>query len=606
MQDVHWRLLAALADGQTHHIAHLAQRLNVKPQLLNSLWQAMPPHLRGLLRQSDGQWRLIRPLAVFDEDSLAACTESFRVAETGSVRLQTALLHECTSSNDFISEAVKQNPDSAHRRLCVAHTQSQGRGRQGKVWQSRAGECLMFSFSWAFSQPQAQLGALALLTALACKRALHGLGADVQIKWPNDLVVGLNKLGGILIETVRSGGKTVAVVGIGLNFVLPKTVEQATSIQAEGSRALTAPQVLAAVLAEIETLFTRFENEGFAPFIAEYQAANRDQGRFVRLLQNGGLLAEGTVKSINADGSLTVRTASGDKTLVGGEISLRPEEQAEFAALPKKNGKGFLPEGRFSDGLKPAKRVLLLDGGNSRLKWAWAEQGRLGEVHRVVYRDLEGLGQEWAEQGGEDVPVIACAVCGEEKKQLVAEQLGRRIDWLPSMTQALGMRNHYRNPAEHGSDRWFNALGSRRFSKNACVVVSCGTAVTVDAVSADNHYLGGTIMPGFHLMKEAMAQKTANLNRPIGRVYSFPTTTPNALASGMMDAVCGSIMLMHSRLAARTGDGKVDIVMTGGGAVRVSDAMPEAFKTAHSVKVADNLVLYGLLSWYEQEGYRKP
>ena len=188
------------------------------------------------------------------------------------------------------------------------------------------------------------------------------------------------------------------------------------------------------------------------------------------------------------------------------------------------------------------------------------------------------------------------------KKQLVAAQLPMPITWLASMEQGLGIRNHYRNPAEHGADRWFNALGSRRFTQHACVVVSCGTAVTIDALTDDNHYLGGTIMPGFHLMKEAMAIRTANLNRPLGRVYAFPTTTPNALASGMMDAVCGSVMLMHKRLQERVGTDKpVDIVLTGGGAARVAEALGQLFDLDNTVKIIDNLVLYGLLNWVEQE-----
>ena len=193
-------------------------------------------------------------------------------------------------------------------------------------------------------------------------------------------------------------------------------------------------------------------------------------------------------------------------------------------------------------------------------------------------------------------------MCGETKKALVAEQLSRPIEWLPSMVQALGVRNHYRNPAEHGSDRWFNALGSRRFSQNACVVVSCGTAVTTDALTDDNHYLGGTIMPGFHLMKEAMALKTANLNRPIGKVYPFPTTTSNALASGMMDAVCGALIMMHGRLKQKVGaEKKVDVIITGGGAAKVVQALPEAFVLDNTVKIVDNLVIYGLLNWIEQK-----
>ena len=65
MQAVHWRLLAELSDGLPKHIAALAGKAGVKPQQLNGLWLKMPAHIRGLLRQQDGYWRLVRPLAFF-------------------------------------------------------------------------------------------------------------------------------------------------------------------------------------------------------------------------------------------------------------------------------------------------------------------------------------------------------------------------------------------------------------------------------------------------------------------------------------------------------------------------------------------------------------
>ena len=67
LQPRHWQLLAALADGAPQHVFALSKMLGLKPQQINGLWQQMPPHIRGLLRQHDGQWRLVRPLAVFDE-----------------------------------------------------------------------------------------------------------------------------------------------------------------------------------------------------------------------------------------------------------------------------------------------------------------------------------------------------------------------------------------------------------------------------------------------------------------------------------------------------------------------------------------------------------
>ena len=578
LQPRHWQLLAALADGAPQHVFALSKILGLKPQQINGLWQQMPPHIRGLLRQHDGQWRLVRPLAVFDEA---------RVQQIATAHgFQTALLNECPSSNDCVLEKAKQSPQAAHRALVVAHRQSRGRGRQGKSWQNRLGECLMFSLGWVFERPQHELGALALVAALACRQALHKLGVQAQIKWPNDLVVGADKLGGILIETVRSGGRSVAVIGIGINFVLPKEVAQAASVQAvlsaERKAGVSAEALLDALLAELAALLPVFDTQGFAPMLADYQAANRDQGRPVRLLQQGQTVHEGVVAGVTEAGALKLITEAGERIVVSGEISLRlPEAATPAPSVPK----GY----------------LLLDGGNSQLKWAWVHGGEIGEIGRAPYRDLGKLGEEWRARSDGISRIIGSAVCGETKKALVAEQLPQPIEWLASMPQGLGIRNHYRNPAEHGADRWFNALGARRFSSHACVVVSCGTAVTIDALTEDNHYLGGTIMPGFHLMKEAMAQKTANLNRPIGRVYPFPTTTANALASGMMDAVCGSILLMHARLQEKAGAGRpVDVVLTGGGAAKVAQALPSAFTLDNTVKIVDNLVIYGLLNWVEK------
>lgn len=579
----HWRVLAELADGLPQHVSQLARVADMKPQQLNGFWQQMPAHIRGLLRQHDGYWRLLRPLAVFDAEGLCELGE-----RSG---FQTALKHECASSNDEILELVRIAPDKVHKALCVAHLQSKGRGRQGRKWSHRLGECLMFSFGWVFDQPQYELGSLSPVAAVACRRALLHLGLDVQIKWPNDLVVGRDKLGGILIETVRAGGKTVAVVGIGINFVLPKEVENAASVQSLFQTAsrrgnADAAVLLETLLAELDAVLLQYARDGFAPFVAEYQAANRDHGKAVLLLRNGETVCEGTVSGVDEKGILHLDTGDGRQTVVSGEISLRPDDRP--VSVPRK---------------REPERFLLLDGGNSRLKWAWVENGTFATVGSAPYRDLSPLGAEWAEKADGNVRIVGCAVCGESKKAQVQEQLARKIEWLPSSAQALGIRNHYRHPEEHGSDRWFNALGSRRFSRNACVVVSCGTAVTVDALTDDGHYLGGTIMPGFHLMKESLAVRTANLNRHAGKRYPFPTTTGNAVASGMMDAVCGSVMMMHGRLKEKTGAGKpVDVIITGGGAAKVAEALPPAFLAENTVRVADNLVIHGLLNLIAAEG----
>ena len=365
----HWALLAALSDGLPQHVSQLARVVGMKPQQLNGFWQQMPGHIRGLLRQHDGQWRLVRPLAVFAEESLQQMV--------GKQGFRAQLKHECSSSNDEIMALARQSADLAHKALCVAHFQTKGRGRQGRSWVNRQGECLMFSLGWAFDKPQYELGSLALVVALACRRALAEIGLDVNIKWPNDLVVANDKLAGILIETARVENKTVAVIGIGINFVLPKEVENATSVQAlfqtASKQGVSVEALLNAVLAQLDALLNEYAQNGFASCVGEYDAANRDTGRPVLLLQEGRVVHEGVVKGVDAQGALRLLTDEDEKTIVSGEISLRPDNRPAQPAAAK-------PE-----------RFLLLDGGNSQLKWAWVENGTFSEVGRAPYRDLTQL-----------------------------------------------------------------------------------------------------------------------------------------------------------------------------------------------------------------------
>lgn len=556
------KLVALLADGNPHHITELAQALFCKPHQLNAIWQHTPAHIRGLLRQHDGFWRLVRPLALLPHDF-------------SHPKFDITILPETSSSNDELLKMARSG-QTIHKKIMVAEQQNQGRGRQGRQWHNRLGECLMFSLGWQLPQSQAQLGTLALTVALACREALVIHGCMAEIKWPNDLVIGLNKLGGVLIETLRQNGQTFAIIGIGINFVLPKNIEHAASIQTFSKNRTQAADFFTTLLNSLHRHLQLYAQQGFAPFATAYQHAHRDHLAPVCLWHEGVLKHEGIVTGIREDGALLLDTPTGNIAVSSGEISLRRPKQT-----PQLN--------------PSTPRYLLLDGGNSRLKWTWVENNQIQTVYSAPYRDLSELGQQW--QNAAPVHrIIGSAVCGTQKQALVAQQLPHQnIEWLGSTNRALGMFNHYRNPAEHGADRWFNALGSRSFTHNACVVVSCGTAVTIDAITADQHYLGGSIMPGFHLMKEALAQKTANLNRPDGFVYPFATTTNNAISSGMMDAVCGALILMHTRLAQRQPQMPTDVIITGGGASKVAAALPESFKQQNRIQVVDNLVLYGLL-----------
>lgn len=570
------QLLSLLADGRPHHITDLAQALGRSPQQLNYLWQHAPEYVQAALRQRDGVWQLAKPLAWVED--------GWRVPP-----FELTVLPQTTSTSDELLQRVRAGLP-VHKQVVAALEQTAGRGRQGRAWQTQLGESLMFSVGWSWDKPQHELTALALVAALACRRGLARAGCEVRIKWPNDLVVGLDKLGGILIETVRQNGQTHTIIGIGINFINAGAVPGRIGVQAACNGKPTSYDVFSAVLRELDNALTVFEREGFAPMKAEYEAAHRDQNQPVALLRDGVVVQQsGYAAGVDVSGALLLRDYRGEEHLVSsGEVSLRRPEQVAAEKQP-------------AHGEHAAAHYLLLDGGNSRLKWAWVEQGKIVRMQAAHYRDLAALEQDWQAYAQPHTQIMGSAVCGEEKKQKVQAALPQHIVWLGSMAQAAGIHNHYRHVEEHGADRWFNALGSRKFTQNACVVVSCGTAVTIDALTANNHYLGGMIMPGFHLMRESLLRRTAQLNRPEGSWYAFPTTTANAIATGMADAVCGALMLMHARLKERSEGRAVDIVITGGGAGKIARALPENFAAENHVKIVENLVIYGLLNWIEQQ-----
>lgn len=559
----HWQLLTLLADGQRHHISQLGQQLGIAPQQLNLLWKQIPDHIQSLLRQHDGHWHLSQALALWLPEALQQASPDWHIT----------LLHEHPSSNTYLHDTIRAQPETAQGQAVFVHQQSAGRGRQGKTWHSQLGHALTFSTSWCFNRPQAQLGGLAIATAVACCRALQPLGVPLQLKWPNDLVIGKDKLGGILIETLPRASQTAAIIGIGLNWLMPQH-NDATCLHQHAPH-INPTKLPEALLHHLAQAFKQYDQHGLAPFIDEYHQSHRDQDCPVILTQ-GEHRQTGIALGINPHGALRLRDEQGhEHAIVSGEISLRPAP-------------------------KTSPPILLLDAGNSKLKWAWAHEGQLTHIGKAPYWNLSHLSEIWQKHGNDAIRIIGSAVCGAAKQAAVAQALGRTPEWLGAMTEALGIRNHYRHIHEHGADRWFNVLGSRRFTQNACVIVSCGTAVTVDALTADNHYLGGSILPGYNLMKEAMAQHTANLNRPIGRAYPFGTTTANALAGGLSDAVSGAVLIMHQRLQNQYPDQTIDIIITGGGAAKVKNGLPEAFGLDKQIQIVDNLVLYGLLDWVER------
>jgi BirA family transcriptional regulator, biotin operon repressor / biotin---[acetyl-CoA-carboxylase] ligase len=215
--------------------------------------------------------------------------------------------------------------------LLVAETQTSGRGRQGRVWQSTAGLSLTFSLALPLNPPA--WSGLSLAVGVALADALDppegGVPPRIGLKWPNDLWLmdapgRGRKLGGILIETVAVGDRRMAVIGIGLN-VRPQPLTQDLSsgfgCLQELAPDIDAPQALRRVAAPLARALKRFERDGLAPFAEGYRHRDLLLGQTVQTTYPG--VPEGVAEGIDESGALRVR-AGALHTLVSGEVSVRP------------------------------------------------------------------------------------------------------------------------------------------------------------------------------------------------------------------------------------------------------------------------------------------
>jgi BirA family biotin operon repressor/biotin-[acetyl-CoA-carboxylase] ligase len=213
----------------------------------------------------------------------------------------------------------------------AAEFQSAGRGRRGRSWVNSLGGSLTFSLLWRFERGAGHLGGLSLAVGLAVARALSACGVErAQVKWPNDVVVDLRKVAGLLVETSgEMAGPSVAVIGVGVNYRLADAVvdriDQPVIDVVRGSAVTVARgELLARLLAELEVVLTLFEREGFSPLKAEWVALHAYQGRRVRVLPAGEAPYDATVTDVAADGALIVELDSGRSlALSSAELSLR-------------------------------------------------------------------------------------------------------------------------------------------------------------------------------------------------------------------------------------------------------------------------------------------
>ncbi len=182
-------------------------------------------------------------------------------------------------------------------------------------------------------------------------------------------------------------------------------------------------------------------------------------------------------------------------------------------------------------------------------------------------------------------------VAGTEVRLAIQKQLDDMAlssMWVAASAQSCGVKNSYKMPHQLGSDRWAALIAAWQLKKAACVVVNAGTAITIDALTAEGVFMGGMILPGLYLMRASLAANTAGLEQLSGTLTLFPQNTGDAMISGAIQAISGAVVQMHSTLA---GYEKTvpHLLLTGGDSSALLAALDDNAPVA--VETVEHLVL---------------
>ena len=234
---------------------------------------------------------------------------------------ELSIFEEIGSTNDYLLENSKKNKIS----ICLTESQTKGRGRNSKEWQSPKYENIYMSISFSTNQDLKFFSSFSLVTALSVQKALTKHKFDTKIKWPNDIYINSKKVGGILIETLSKDKNNIVVVGIGLNVFMKSNLKidrEWTSLILENeSMSIDRNKIITDIANELLIDKKTFEEKGFGVFSNEFNELNILKNKKVSL--SNSQYDDVVALDVNKDGSLNVKKKGEISKIFSGEVSIR-------------------------------------------------------------------------------------------------------------------------------------------------------------------------------------------------------------------------------------------------------------------------------------------
>lgn len=247
--------------------------------------------------------------------------------ELGENEIGHRIVHyfRADSTNSIAGKLAAEG--APHGTVVVAEEQTAGRGRFGRAWYSEKSSGIYASLILRPELSPAAAPALTLMAGVAAHRAISAAtGLRIDIRWPNDLLVGGKKVCGILTEMSAEVDRLHSVVlGVGINVnhrEMPSELKGiATSLRLEAHKTFSRANILVALLKEIERQYHVLMESGPAAIARDWAAASSyAEGRRVRVALNGGGY-EATTAGLDPNGSLRLRRGDGEViSLVSGEV----------------------------------------------------------------------------------------------------------------------------------------------------------------------------------------------------------------------------------------------------------------------------------------------
>jgi len=234
--------------------------------------------------------------------------------------------------------------------------------------------------------------------------------------------------------------------------------------------------------------------------------------------------------------------------------------------------------------------ILAVDAGNTRIKWGLHDGNSWQAKGWIASMDDAALGDTWKGLAAPE-RIVASNVAGPQAAMAIEKACKGwpvRIQWAVAVESQCGVHNGYEIPSQLGSDRWAALIAARAIAPEGCVVVNAGTAMTVDALTADGVFLGGLIVPGLAAMLRALTENTSAIETGDGHYRDLPQNTSDAVYSGALSAMVGAVWHMNALLAGEIK--RAPTCLLSGGDARLLLPL-----LSGKTRMVDNLVLDGLI-----------